>query len=1220
VTVLGPGAGHDWSLSGAGSTGDLTARLAAFLDAPTGLVLMDIENGLHDANHAFAAMLGRTREELACHGLRALTHPDDVDIAGGAIVDLLAAPGMQPVTFTKRYLHADGTAVWADGVMSVIRGADGRPLCLIASITDASERMRDEAARQARADRAVALAEVYKALAESDNSDPALLFRTITRTICEHVGDHCVLLLAQEGSAELRLVTMDSRDPDFAEAATAVLLDSPTGPDDPGPMGHTLRTLTPLLVNVEPLKLIGRIPDGYAQLSVRWNVHSVIWIPLHLGDRVVGLLSVCRFGDRPNFEDSDLELLVAISGQATLALENAALATEHRLAANALLDSEQRFRAAFDDAPIGMALTDLRGRMEWVNKSLCTMLGYSSDELLELGFQTFIPAEDFRGDVELTRRLATGELTHHEMDMRMFRKDGQPIWVHTTLGVIRDQHGRLTHLIGHAQDVTARRHAEAEVERQRHHAELTARLSEALAAVGLDRTAVLDKVAQTVSEELGDYCVLLIQDKAGDLRLAAAHHRDPAGAALVRRLDAENRLNMENNISGMAFTTGKSVIVPVVDAEQLRHRMLPDTYVAMQGFGGLSSLVCIPLRVQTSVVGVISVGRHGPGNPFTDADAALLEDIAGRCAVAIANAQLHTDVNAAHERLVIDVAARQAAEEGQRVSEERFRRVFDNSPLGIALMGDDFVYQRVNPSFARITGYGADFLVGRTYQDITHPDDIAAGERLGRRLLVGEHQALKLEKRYVRPDGTIVWVRLTVGVLQDTETEDRTYITTIEDITESTRAAQQLAHLALHDSLTGLPNRVLLRDRLSQRLADLARVPGHHLAVLYVDLDRFKDVNDSLGHDVGDDVLLEIATRLQATIRPVDTAARVGGDEFVVVCGGLTSPAEAVHLAERIEAAVSAPVTIGARVLHPSASVGVATTTADTESPDELIHRADTAMYRAKNRGRNRHELFDDELAASVSDRLHAAERVRTAMDEDRFHLHYQPIIELATGTIIGAEALLRMEDPQRGMLLPIDFLDAAEDSGLIVPLGEWVLREACRQLAEWQVSLHRPFEMAVNISGRQINQIDIRRLVIDAVDTTGVDPTGLTLEMTETVLLEAAGNAVENLEALKALGIRLAIDDFGTGYSSLVYLKRFPVDIVKIDRSFTMGLGVDRDDTAIVGAIVSLGENLGLTVVAEGVETELQAGLLRELRCDHAQGWLYSRAVPPEDLFRMLG
>jgi len=440
-------------------------------------------------------------------------------------------------------------------------------------------------------------------------------------------------------------------------------------------------------------------------------------------------------------------------------------------------------------------------------------------------------------------------------------------------------------------------------------------------------------------------------------------------------------------------------------------------------------------------------------------------------------------------------------------------------------------------------------------------------------------------------------------------------------VVERTRAAEALSHQALHDPLTMLPNRALFVDRLELAVTALGR-SQRMLAVLFLDLDGFKFVNDSLGHDIGDVVLVRVAERLRDGLRPTDTIARFGGDEFTILCEAIQTEEEAVQVAERVAEVVSQPVELASGgELELTASVGIAFARTPEERPETLLRDADAAMYRAKEQGRARHEVFDSTMHQKVTQRLQLATDLRRALPRCELRLYYQPQVSLADNHIIGVEALVRWQHPDRGLLGPVDFIPVAEESQLIVPLGGWVLSEACRQVARWRDEFPSVnLKVSVNVSARQLGRGELMETIAGVLDETGLDPKRLCLEITETVIMGDAEFYLEALLALKVLGVSVAIDDFGVGYSSLAYLQRFPIDTLKIDKTFVDGLDHPQSQArAIVGAAVDMAHALDLEAVAEGVETAEQAEVLAELGCNGAQGYYFARPAPPEEVAAML-
>jgi diguanylate cyclase (GGDEF)-like protein/PAS domain S-box-containing protein len=548
-----------------------------------------------------------------------------------------------------------------------------------------------------------------------------------------------------------------------------------------------------------------------------------------------------------------------------------------------------------------------------------------------------------------------------------------------------------------------------------------------------------------------------------------------------------------------------------------------------------------------------------------------------------------------------------------RESEIRYRLLFEQNAAGVCIARLDGVIIDCNNTFASMLGAPRTSLVGQTMAAL-HANPSEADELATLLRSVGTLNSVEVELR--RADNRALWVLANLVLVGDSITG--VVHTTVVDISDRKRAEEQIEFHAYHDVLTHLPNRKLFTDRLRHGLTRAKR-NNRAVAVMFIDIDHFKTINDTLGHTAGDELLLEMARRLRECVRDDDTVARLGGDEFTIILSELRHPEDAVGVARKILAAVQEPLTIGTMPIVVTASIGIALYPDDGLDPESLLRNADRAMYRAKEEGRNTYQLCTDEMKHRALERLSVESRLRSAVHGDQLILAYQPQINLVTGRTIGVEALVRWNDPERGVVGPESFIPIAEETRLILPLGEWVLRTACRQMKEWQDRGAGPMRIAVNLSARQFQQHDLVEMVRSALDEAQLGPSSLDLEITETTAMQNAEVTVETLRALRNLGVGISIDDFGMGYSSLNYLKRFPITAVKIDRAFVNDITSNDGDAAIVSAVIGMARSLRLRVVAEGVETAEQFAFLRSRECDEAQGFYFSRPIPRDDMTRML-
>ena len=568
------------------------------------------------------------------------------------------------------------------------------------------------------------------------------------------------------------------------------------------------------------------------------------------------------------------------------------------------------------------------------------------------------------------------------------------------------------------------------------------------------------------------------------------------------------------------------------------------------------------------------------------------------------------------------------AESKAKESEARFRALVQHSSDVITIVESDSTIRYVSPSVATVFGHESRKLLGTKLSELVHPDDLLGAmhflsEIAGTRGPTGEHvamqhvPALKREWRLAHANGS--WMTVdTVGTNLLDEPMVQGIVLNTRDVTERRVIEEQYMHQAFHDSLTDLANRSLFLFQVGHALARGTR-HAEPVTVLFLDLDNFKTVNDSLGHQAGDRLLVDAARRLAACVRDSDLIARLGGDEFAVLVEDSGSEEEVLLVAHRIAQALAAPFLLNNKEVFVSASIGIARTSVG-DTADELVRNADVAMYIAKTRGKGRYVLFEPEMHSAALERLDTEADLRKAIDRNEFYLEYQPIVMLETGEVTGAEALLRWRTVDRRTVPPSMFIPIAEETGLIIPIGRWVLLEACKTARQWEHDRGLPLRVTVNLSGRQLQDESIVDDVANALRETGFSANHLVLEITESVLIQHTDVSLQRLEKLKALGVSLAIDDFGTGYSSLSYLQRYPIDILKIDKAFVDAIDKGSDGPILASAIIALGETLRLDTVAEGIETEAQRGHLLQLGCELGQGYLFAPALSVDDFSRLLG
>lgn len=672
------------------------------------------------------------------------------------------------------------------------------------------------------------------------------------------------------------------------------------------------------------------------------------------------------------------------------------------------------------------------------------------------------------------------------------------------------------------------------------------------------------------------------------LALAAKQIIETMGDALIV-LDAEGTIRVANQEAAAMLEPG---------GEELIGRPISD--VRRPPFAGITELTANGVNhTEISYAG-------GAGERTVIVSSSVLKDRTGN---AIGTVYM------AH-----DISERKRAEEEIRRSEEHFRSLIENGSDIILVLGQDASIRYASASVAKTMGYDMDAVRGMNALTFVHPEDLPDVEMFLQRTMLGTNEDVANEFRVQHADGS--W-RVLESMSRRVIDPDGCWSVVINcrDISERKRAEDTIRFLAHHDALTGLPNRELFKDRLALAIRNAHR-KHQQIAVMFLDLDEFKDVNDTVGHAEGDRLLQFVANRLSGFVRDADTLARLGGDEFTILLSELEDLQEASMIADRILEGLRRPWLVDGHEFHVTASMGLTIFPSDGADPETLLRNADTAMYRAKRAGKNKYQLYTPAMNEQVAERVALENDLRRAVENKEFVLYYQPQVDISTGQVVGAEALLRWNSPSRGLVYPADFISVAEAGGLIVPIGEWVLRRACQDASDWNNNGEcGPLRVAVNLSARQFGQNDLLATVATVLEETGLAPIDLQLEITEGTAVEDVEFTVDLLSKLRTMGVAIAIDDFGTGHSSLSYLKRLPIDVLKIDQSFVADVVRDETDAALVRAIISIGHSMGLKVIAEGVETTQQLAFLREpeagvdvgmnLHCDEFQGFLYSKAVP---------
>jgi diguanylate cyclase (GGDEF)-like protein/PAS domain S-box-containing protein len=951
-----------------------------------------------------------------------------------------------------------------------------------------------------------------------------------------------------------------------------------------------------------------------------------------------------------------------VGGRAVRLVGSMVDAGERLRVEEALRESERQFRELAET--IAAATFIYQGtRFVYVNAAATELTGYSREELLGMHFWELVHSDHRDAVRERGMARQKGDAVAPRYEFKIVTRDGAERWVDFTSGVIR--YRGETAALGTAFDITRHKRAEEELRRQ------------ALAFANLyDAVIITDLAGRIVewnpaAERTYGYTAAEVMGSTVDIWL------DPGEAAWLNRailgaLEAEGRWSGEIRFVRKDGTPGVSetLVVPLFDSRGERvgalgvNRDITDRRRAEEALRTSEERYRLMVEGSEQVFFYVH-DRDGVFQYLSPSVRDVLgyeaDELAGRTfremltgdpgdaqveertrATLAAEEQLSTyaavtrhrdgrrvvlelvETPALRDGAVVgvqgfarDITGRRSSEEALRESERRYRALFEESRDAIYMTGPDDRFIDVNQAALDLFGYTRDQMVGLDVREIyVHPTDrVRFQDEIGRSGYVRDY-----EVRLARADGTEVDCLLSANVRPGPDGRPAGMQGIIHDITERKRAEERLAYGALHDALTGLPNRALFVDRLGQAIERARRGGEAPFAVLFLDLDRFKVVNDSLGHGVGDRLLVALAARLEAAVGPAGTVARFGGDEFTLLLEDVPGALEASHAAERVLEALSLPFHPDGHEVFASASVGIALSSAGYRDAGELLRNADAALSRAKAQGKARYEVFDRAMHAEALVRLQMEMDLRRAVERGELRLVYQPVVSLPTGKVSGFEALVRWAHPTRGTISPHEFIPVAEETGLILPIGRWVVEEVCRHARSWRrAGGQPPLTVSLNLSAKQFAQPDMVEHIERTMDASGVDPALLKLEITESVILEDAAPAKAMLARLGALGVELYMDDFGTGFSSLGYLHRFALDGVKVDRSFVARMDTEHRSAQLVHAIVALARNLDLTVVAEGIEKPAQLAALRAMGCEYGQGFLFSPPIPRREAEQLL-
>jgi diguanylate cyclase (GGDEF)-like protein/PAS domain S-box-containing protein len=1221
--------------------------------------IVDLDGTLLYANAAFKRILGYDPEEaVGTMNVLDYVHPDDLGLVGEKTESALAEGGTATSKAEYRFRHADGSWRWVESVGTYLSDdpAVGGVVVTVRDVTErreAEEALKKSEERFRVQSRELALLHGVRSAVAHELDVPGVLCRAVEAIVETYGYTGTGAYLLQGGELVLQ-----------SKAGSHDAIERI--PLTKGVCGRAVRTGHP-----EFVEDVGVDPDF---IGTGRGVTSEICVPLFDGGQTVGCLNVESTGGARLTRD-DLRAMVAVGEHVGAAVSKALLHAR-------VLASERRYRHLTQNSSDLVTMMEATGLVRYQSPALERMLGYPPAELLGKNAFDYVHPDDLSRVKSVFAEGLKDPDARPAVEYRFRHRDGSWRWLESVGTNLTDEPGANSYVVN-TRDITGRREAEGRLrEAEKQYRTLVERIPAITYMQEMGRYSASVYVSPQVIDVVGytpEECTanpnLWIEMLYPDDRervLAEDERTNRTGEPFVmeyRQFAKDGRLvwirdeaTLVRSEEGsplywlgvqMDITERKQAEKALADAEQ-RYRTLveqipavtyidpvddPDTslytspqiermlgYTSEEWSEGKQWPKRLHPEDRERILAADERFEAGDGEPFSEEYRLLARD-GSVVWVREEAVLLKDDVGEPlyWQGIIFDVSEQKEAEQQLREAEERYRALVENIPVVAYTqeVGNLKTAVYISPRIEDLTGYRREEF-GEDYDlwyGVIHPDDrwaVAAEDQRTER--TGEPFAM--EYRMVHREGHVLWVRDQSVLVRDDAGKPLYWQGVMSDITERKSLEDQLEYRAFHDHLTDLPNRRLFLDRLHGALDRTRGRADRQVAVLFMDLDDFKIVNDSLGHEAGDLILNAVAGRMESCLRPEDSLARFGGDEFVVLLEAVRGPEAAAQVAERIARELGKPFVLEGKELFVSSSIGISVGNAQTATPEGLVREADTAMYGAKAGG-GAFKVFDPDMYERSKGHTELEDDLRRALEtpKEQLPVLYQPMASIPTGEIVGMEALLRWDHPEHGRLAPAAFVPMAEETGLIVPLGRWVLQEACRRAREWQESFPGavPLTIAINLSARQLRYTELIREVKDALRRTALDPSSFTLEITENVLVEMGGSSVGMLQRLKELGVRLAIDDFGVGYSSLSYLRYLPVDLLKLDRGLVKELDKDRKNLAIVRAALDIGHALGIEVVAEGVQTRGEFEELRSLGCDLGQGNYWWGPLPPDEATALL-